>query len=104
MSRMARSKGCRGERELVELLCEFGGDAVRTFYQPGEQHKADVDSLFGAFECKMRAKFTAYKWMHEDVRGVRVRANGKPGLIILRERDAARLMQIEREVKGGGGD
>lgn len=101
MSRSERDKGARGERELVELLSEYGLDAARTFYQPGTK-KADVDSLAGRFECKMRKAFAPYAWMHEDVRGVYVRANGKEGLVILRARDAATLLRLELKTKTPG--
>ena len=96
MSRSEREKGARGERECVELLTAHGLDAERTFYQPGSK-KADVDSLAGRFEVKIRAKFVAYEWLHDDVRGIYVRADRKPALIILRAEDAANLFRIEKE-------
>jgi Holliday junction resolvase len=98
VSNTERRKGASGERELVELLNEFGADAERTYYQPGSK-KADVDSLFGRFEVKRRARFVAYDWLHDDVRGVYVRADNKPGLVILRAKDAMRLLRLEREYR-----
>jgi hypothetical protein len=95
VSNTERRKGASGERELVELLNEFGADAERTYYQPGSK-KADVDSLFGRFEVKRRARFVAYDWLHDDVRGVYVRADNKPGLVILGAKDAMALLALER--------
>jgi Holliday junction resolvase len=97
VSRSQRTKGAAFERECVILFNEYHGDAERNLSQ-SRDGGYDIDSKFGAFECKKRARLPSYLLPAENVRGVAFSSDRGERLMLLRVRDALRLMQMERTV------
>ncbi len=95
MSRAQRTKGAAFEREIVNLLNEYGADAERNLSQ-SRDGGYDIDSLFGAFECKKRKAIAAFLRPAEAVRGVVFAQDHRERLVLLRFKDAARMMATER--------
>ena len=93
MSASQRTKGAAFEREIVNLMNEYGADAERNLSQTRDGGY-DIDSLWGAFECKKRAALPAYLRPVENVRGVVFAQDRGERLVLLRFKDAALLMQI----------
>ena len=75
MSKAQRTKGAQFEREIVTRLNEFGADAERNLSQ-SRDGGWDIDSLFGAFECKKRARIPAYLKPAEALSDTARRVNG----------------------------
>ena len=92
MSKSQRTKGAAFERECVILLNEYGADAERNLSQTRDGGY-DIDSLFGAFECKKRAAIPSYLRPVENVRGVVFAQDRGERLVLLRFKDACELMQ-----------
>ena len=92
MSKSQRTKGAAFERECVILLNEHGADAERNLSQ-ARDGGYDIDSLFGAFECKKRAAIPAYLRPVENVRGVIFAQDRGERLVLLRFKDACELMR-----------
>jgi len=94
MSRMQRDKGRRGELEVLARLNAIGGDGELLYGQPELGGKdGDVDTLHGRFEVKRRAAFPTWLDLEENVRGVYMRRDRGPWLVVLRASDAEALMQ-----------
>ena len=96
MSKSQRTKGAAFERECVTLLNEYGADAERNLSQTRDGGH-DIDSVFGAFECKKRATLPAYLRPVENVRGVIFAQDRGERLVLLRFKDAALLMKCAHE-------
>ena len=93
MGKTSRTKGAAFEREIVTLLNEYGAEAERNLSQ-SRDGGYDIDSLFGAWECKKRASLPAYLCPNENVRGVVFAQDRGPRLVLLRARDACELMRL----------
>jgi len=100
VSKSQRTKGAAFERECVILLNEHGADAERNLSQTRDGGY-DIDSLFGAFECKKRAAIPAYLRPVENVRGVIFAQDRGERLVLLRFNDAAMLMRLAHEFSRG---
>jgi len=100
VSRAQRTKGAQFERECVILLNEHGADAERNLSQTRDGGY-DIDSVFGAFECKKRATLPAYLRPVENVRGVIFAQDRGERLVLLRFKDAAMLMRLAYEFSRG---
>ena len=94
MSKSQRTKGAQFEREIVQRMNEFGADAERNLSQ-SRDGGWDIDSLFGNFECKKRARIPAYLKPAEGVRGVVYACDRGERLVLLRINDAFKLMADE---------
>lgn len=100
MSKSQRTKGATFEREIVTALCGWGAEAERNLSQ-SRDGGYDIDSLFGAFECKKRATLPAYLRPVESVRGVIFAQDRGERLILLRFKDACTLMRLALEFSRG---
>jgi Holliday junction resolvase len=100
MSKSQRTKGAAFEREIVIALNEHGADAERNLSQ-SRDGGYDIDSRFGTWECKKRAKLAACLRPAENVRGVIFAQDHGERLILLRFKDAAQLMRLEYEFLRG---
>ena len=100
---MQREKGKRGEREVVDLIKQFGFEARR-----GQQFKGGADSpdvihdIPGIFvEVKYREKFSIYPALEQaggearkfDIPVVLHRRHSKPWVAILDARDFLKILQ-----------
>jgi hypothetical protein len=95
---MQRDKGRRGELEVLARLNAIGGDGELLYGQPELGGKdGDVDTLHGRFEVKRRAAFPTWLDLEENVRGVYMRRDRGPWLVVLRANDAEVLMAVARE-------
>lgn len=95
---MQRSKGRRGELEVLARLNAIGGDGELLYGQAELGGKdGDVDTLHGRFEVKRRASFPAWLNIEDGVRGVYCRRDRGEWMVLLRAKDAELLMQIARE-------
>ena len=100
MSKSQRTKGAQFEREIVNLLNEHGADAERNLSQ-SRDGGYDIDSVWGAWECKKRATLPAYLRPVENVRGVIFAQDRGERLVLLRFKDAAMLMRLAYEFSRG---
>ena len=96
----SRAKGARAERELANLLKEYGYDCRRGQQFCGANGDADVVGLNGIhIECKMVEKLNIDNAMEQAVRDAREgesptvfhRKNRKPWLVTMRLDDFMRL-------------
>jgi hypothetical protein len=102
VSKMQRSKGRRGELEVLARLNAIGGDGEIIYGQEELTGKrGDVETLHGRFEVKRRASFPAYLEPVEGVRGVYCRRDRGEWLVVLRAKDAELLMKMAREMALG---
>lgn len=68
----SREKGSRGERELANILKEYGYDARRGQQFSGANGDADVVGLPGIhIECKRVQKLNLYKAMEQSIHDAR---------------------------------
>jgi len=102
MGKMQREKGKRGEREVVDLIKQYGFEARR-----GQQFKGTPDSpdvihnIINTFiEVKFREKFSLYPALeqaHGEAKGqipvVFHRRSSKPWVAILDARDFLSIMR-----------
>lgn len=98
MSKMQRSKGRRGELEALALLGDYGIDGEIVY---GQEERGgglgDLDTDAGRWEVKRRACLPAWLTPAEAVRGVLVRRDRGEWLVVLRAKDALKLLRDERE-------
>lgn len=89
----SRAKGCRGERELANILKEYGYDARRSQQFCGANGDADVVGLPHIhIECKWVEKLNLDKAMNQSIDDARDgeipvvmhKKNRKPWLITMR--------------------
>lgn len=98
MGRSSRTKGRAFEQEIVRQFNDYQADAERVLTQVRDGGH-DIDSLFGAFECKKRETFSKVYEPREGVRAVVVARNRGERLCILRLHDALRLMKMEFDAR-----
>lgn len=93
MSKMQRTKGRRGELEVLARLNAIGGDGELRYGQPELGGKdGDVDTRHGRFEVKRRSSFPAWLNIPENVRGVYMRRDRGEWMVVLRARDAENMI------------
>lgn len=99
MSKAQRDKGRRGELEVAALLNEYGLDAELVY---GQEERTgalgDVASTAGNWEVKRRSTLPA--WLHpaDAVRGVFVRRDRGPWLLLVRATDFLDMLADRRDL------
>jgi hypothetical protein len=95
----SRSKGRRGELEVLARLNAIGGDGVLNYGQEElSGANGDVQTNYGQFEVKRRAAFPSWMTIADDVRGVYCRRDHGPWMVLLRADDAELLLAASREL------
>ena len=104
MGARSRSKGKRGEREIVALARKHGLDAQRTWHlaqsaDPAER-ACDVRIAGQPFQVKrQRQGFGALYDALANVAGLFVRADGREWLVVLRAEDYLKLFRPQNASK-----
>lgn len=97
MSAHQRRKGRAGEREVAALLGDAGLEPELRY---GQEELGgllgDIDSVAGNWEVKRRAGLPSWLSPAESVRGVWVRRDRGPWLVVVRAEDLLRLLRLER--------
>jgi hypothetical protein len=93
VSKSQRDKGRRGELEVLALFTERGFDGSLRYEQPeygGDQ--GDVETTVGNWEVKRRASLPSWMQTADEVRGVFVRKDRGPWLVLVRADDLLALL------------
>ena len=101
MSKAQRDKGRRGELEVLALFTERGFDGSLRYEQPeygGDQ--GDVETTAGNWEVKRRASLPSWMQLADEVRGVFVRKDRGPWLVLVRADDLLELLSQRAEAQG----
>lgn len=81
----SRNKGCRGERELANLLRDQYGYETRRGYV--FQHESDLVGLPGIHvECKRKERLSVYEAMEQAIEEADKRQDGLPTVFHRRDR------------------
>ena len=100
MGKSQRSKGRRGELEALTLLNEYGIEGTLRYGQEETTGaNGDIESTAGNWEVKRRASLPSWLRPADNVRGVLVRQDRGPWLIVLRAKDALSIISTSE-----GGD
>lgn len=93
MGKAQRSKGRRGELEALALLNEYGIEGTLRYGQEETTGaNGDIETSVGNWEVKRRASLPSWLRPADNVRGVLVRQDRGPWLVVMRANDVLSTM------------
>lgn len=107
MGARSRTKGKRGEREIVALARTYGLDAERTWQtaQSGDPDTRRCDVRIAGRASQVKVQAEGFKALYDALEGVEmafVRADRRPWLVVLKAEEYLRLLAAPREVTSHG--